>query len=88
MAVPTWIVAVLAASSLAVGGAAAAGFPVADLLGGADASDHPSHETNGVPPGPPIWLGDAAPYGPPSWLNETEPLGPPSWLVPPNATAP
>ena len=70
MPIPTWIVAVLAASGLALGGAAAAGVPVASLLlgQGADASGHPSNETNGVPPGPPVWLGDSAPYGPPGWL--------------------
>ncbi|OGS49316.1 MAG: hypothetical protein A3K68_02140 [Euryarchaeota archaeon RBG_16_68_13] len=76
----------VAASGLVVGGAAAAGVPVVGLLGGADASDHPSAETNGVPPGPPTWLGEEDPYGPPSWLNETEPIGPPTWLGLPDAT--
>lgn len=83
MPIPTWIVAVLAASGLMLGGAAAAGVPVASLLAGqpADASGHPSNETNGVPPGPPVWLGDSAPYGTPTWLNESAPCGPPEWLV-------
>lgn len=83
MPIPTWIVAVLAASGLALGGAAAAGVPVASLLAGqgADSSGHPSNETNGVPPGPPVWLGDSAPYGTPTWLNDSAPYGPPEWLV-------
>lgn len=79
MAIPTWIVAVVAISGLALGGAAAAGVPVVSLLGGADVSGHPSAEVNGVPPGPPAWLGEEAPYGPPTWLGDEAPLGPPEW---------
>jgi len=71
------------ASVLVLGTAAGAGMPA---LLGADASGHPSHEMNGVPPGPPAWLGDEAPYGPAEWLNESAPYGPPTWLELPNAT--
>jgi hypothetical protein len=86
MKTAAWLGA-LATSALVVGTAAGVGpMALAALLGGADASGHPSHELNGVPPGPPGWLGDEAPYGPPEWLNETSPYGPPQWLELPNAT--
>lgn len=79
-------VGVLAASALVIGTAAGIGPSTLASLLGADASGHPSHETNGVPPGPPVWLGDESPYGTPEWLNETSPYGPPTWLELPNAT--
>ena len=78
MATTAWIVGVIAASLVAVGGLAVAGPALSDLLG-ADASGHPSAATNGVPPGPPTWLNESAPYGPPTWIGDDG--GPPDWLV-------
>jgi hypothetical protein len=85
-----WLVGVFAISGLVIGTAAAGTLPGSLVLpfAGADVTGHPSNETNGVPPGPPIWLGDEAPYGTPTWLNETEPYGPPTWVVPPEPEAP
>jgi len=77
-AIPTWMIGVLAATALAVGGVAVGAMPSDPAAGGADASGHPSADTNGVPPGPPTWLNDSAPYGPPTWLGDG---GPPDWLV-------
>lgn len=48
---------------------------------GADATGHPDNEVNGVPPGPPTWLGESSPYGPPEWIDESG--GPPTWLTTP-----
>jgi len=88
MKTAAWV-GVLVASALVLGTAAGVGpTTLVALLGGADASGHPSNETNGVPPGPPLWLGDESPYGTPEWLNETPPYGPPLWLELPNATEP
>jgi len=87
MAKATWIVGVLAASAFVLGTAAGVGVPASlvFLFGGADVGGHPSNETNGVPPGPPVWLGDEAPYGTPEWLNESAPYGPPTWVELPEA---
>lgn len=46
---------------------------------GADVTGHPNNETNGVPPGPPVWLNESAPYGPPEWYNTSG--GAPTWLT-------
>lgn len=46
---------------------------------GADVTGHPSNETNGVPPGPTVWLNESAPYGPPEWYNTSG--GTPTWLT-------
>lgn len=77
-----WIVGVIAASGLLLGTAAAGTVPGSLVFpfAGADATGHPSNETNGVPPGPPVWLGDESPSGPPTWLNDAAPYGPPKWL--------
>lgn len=85
-----WIVGVIAVSGLVMGTAAAGAFPGSVLrpFAGADVTGHPSNETNGVPPGPPVWLGDEAPYGTPSWLNESAPYGTPTWVVPPETGSP
>lgn len=90
MAKFAWIVGLIAASGLVLGTAAAGALPGSLVFpfAGADATGHPSHETNGVPPGPPGWLGDESPYGPPTWLNDTEPYGPPTWLIPPETESP
>ena len=48
---------------------------------GADVTGHPSAEVNGVPPGPPTWLNDAAPFGPPEWADTSG--GTPTWLTTP-----
>src|SRR3990170_6530094 len=76
-AIPTWMIGVLAATALTVGGVAVGVAPSDAAAGGADASGHPSADTNGVPPGPPTWLNDSAPQGPPTWLGDG---GPPDWL--------
>lgn len=51
----------------------------AQASSGADVTDHPNNETNGVPPGPVVWLNESEPYGPPEWYNESG--GPPLWLT-------
>jgi len=53
--------------------------PGAAATSGADVTGHPSNETNGVPPGPPLWLNESAPYGPPEWSNTSG--GTPTWLT-------
>jgi hypothetical protein len=77
MALGTWI-GVIALSLIAVGGLAATGPRIGET--GGTMCDQPGHETNGVPPGPPLWLNGTAPHGPPAWLNGTAPQGPPCWL--------
>ncbi len=73
----TWMaVGLVALSVLGLGALAVSSAPATPM--GADASGHPTADTNGVPPGPPSWLNDSAPYGPPSWIGSDG--GPPDWL--------
>lgn len=87
MKLRTWLVGAMAVAvlGLSVVAVALARMVSADFgIHGADASGHPSRETNGVPPGPPSWLAGEPPRGPPTWLGGETPRGPPSWLVLPD----